>query len=370
VIFDTYTDPYGNPKFYEYFDTRTGARRIAYGSYWDGRNRSKSMGIAVQGVDDFAEVLEYNLEAYQMTWTRGERNPKLIRFGLAFPWLFPEIGDQLIDEDSKELFTVTHVPRSPEGYPWNLTVLLDREPTNGAFLRWIGEARDRNLVDFHAENGKPGTPTPGEDTTGDTGIAYSKVLRPTITYLLVRQEAYTISGPPFGSSKELKPRVREQFNDPHSPQRVITILGQRMDNLVKFLCIHPRAETANGLARWFKDGISRRTPSLEANGINRILFWSQSTRERKGKPGDDAAVTEVVYYVVTEELSVQEDSAIKKYNLTNRVLHGDINSLGLTGITEPGDDGYLYPYTGAYDESGNNLWWDLESQDYGYTGTT
>lgn len=369
IIFDTYSDQYGNPKFIEYYDSRSGSRRIAFGSYWDGNERAKTIGQSVSSIDEFAELLEDQVERFQMCWFPDKRNGKLIMMGKAFPWLPPQVGDQMEDLYSGQIFTVVHVPKAPQGFLWNLSLLLDAAPTLGMELAWVGEARDRNLVDFGASSGKPSTPTKGEDTTGDVGTSYSKILRPSISYSLLRTELFSTDGHPFGSKKELRAQIREQYNDPYSPQRVITILGQRTESLVRFECFHPRAGTSYALARWFKDFISRRTPSLEANGIPRILFWSQGDRARTGKPGDDTAAHDVVYFIVMEELSVREDSAIRKMNLISRVTQREYSDLGLTGVTEPGNEGYLTPYTGAFDESGNYLVGDNEIQDLRATGS-
>ncbi|TXH17382.1 MAG: hypothetical protein E6R03_04015 [Hyphomicrobiaceae bacterium] len=370
IVYDTYTDSEGNVRFYEYYDSRIGARRLAFGPYWNGKERAKTYGAAIDGMEALTELVDDQLERHQTAWHPDTRNPSLIRLGSAFPWLPPRRGDQLIDLVNQEVFTVVHVPGAPAGHLWNLHILLDAAPTVGHELSWIGEARERNLVGFNADNGHPGTPVTGTESTGDTGITYDSVLKPTITYLLLRQEAFSIDGVPFSSHKELTPRLRESFNDPSCPQRVIEIYGQRMEMLVRFQCVHPRAETAYGLARWFKGFISRRTPSLEANGVGRILYHSQGDRPRRGgKTGDDAAVHDVVYYIQTEELSVREESAIRRLNLISRVSQRKYSDLGLTGVTEPGDEGYLQPYTGSIDESGNYLWGDTDIQDLRYTGS-
>ncbi len=369
LIYDAYRDAQGNVKYLEYFDTRTGAKRLAYGPYWDGRDRSISLGNCAT-IKDVAETIQYFLERHQMTWMPDLRNPKLVRFGLAFSRLFPTVGDQLESMETGQIYTVIHVPKSFQGYPWNLNVLLDVAPTLGEDLRWVGDARDRNLVSFNDQLGNPDTPTPGENTGGDVGVAYKAPLHPTITYLLLRKEAFTLGGTPFGPSKELVPRIREQFPHPKIPQRTISILGQRMESLFEFSCTHTRAETANALADWFTGVISRQRPSLEANGINRILFWSQGTPKRKGQQGDESAVTEVTYYIVTEELTVQEDSTIRKINVTLTPAMRQVSDLDLSGDLSSSEEGYLYPYTGAYDESGNYLWGDLEIQDNQQTGVT
>jgi hypothetical protein len=364
LVWETYYDNQGRPKYVEYFDSRKGAIRLAMGPYWDGRDRSQSLG-QVCSLEDFYDIIEWVMEYHQMMWWPDPRNSKLIWFRFAFSRLTPRAGDTLIGSTGVT-YQVTHVARSDNGLPWNLSVLLDAAPATGEILRWAGSARDRNLIDFRAEYGSPSTPTPGEASEGDVGSAFKGVLRPTITYLLVRKEPFTLTGTPFGSSKELKPRVREQVLDPDRPQRVFEVLGQRMDNLIRFSCLHPRAETADALATWFERCINRQMPSIVANGIHRMLFWSSATLERRGKSGDDAAVRVVNYYVETEEVEVREAPSIRKLNVFIRPTSiGNINDL--TGLaTEPQ---WMFPFTGVTDESGNWLWGDIDIQDTRNTGT-
>jgi hypothetical protein len=364
LVFETYRGPDGRPKYIEIFDTRKGALRLAHGPHWDGRDRSQSLTEAAS-LEDFYDIIEWVLEYHQMMWWPDPRNAKLIWFRYAFPWLPPRTGDVLAGSSGKS-YTVTHVQRSDGGTPWNLSVLLDEAPRAGEMLHWAGAARDRNLVDFRAEYGSPSTPTPGETTEGDTGTAYNTVFRPTITYLLVRKEPFTLNGAPFGSSKELKPRTREEFVDPNKPQRVIRIFGQRMDNLIRFLCLHPRAETADALAHWLERCINRQMPSIVANGIHRMLFWSSGTLERRGKSGDDVAVRSVNYYIETEEIEVQEAPSIRRLNIRIRPTDiGNINNL--TGYAA--EPLWMFPFTGVTDESGNWLWGSIDIQDTRATGS-
>jgi hypothetical protein len=368
IVVSTYADKNGWPRYYEYFDTKTGALRLAYGPYWDGNDRSRSITDSATLVE-FYELIEWVMEAQQMTWRPDKRNGKLIWFMMGFQGLVPTVGDRLAGSSGK-IYTVQHVPIDVNGRLWNLSVLLDAAPTLSEKLTWIGDARDRNLIDFRAEYGSPDTPTAGEATDGDVGTAYRKILRPTITYLLLRKEPYTIRGAPFSGSKELKPRIREYVYDQDLPQRVLEILAQRMENLIRFTCLHPRAETADALAHWFERCINRQIASVRANGIHELLFWSSRTVERRNKTGDDAAAQEVSYYVVTEEIDIKEVSSLRRINVTiNAAPANNSDSIYLTGEGFP-EPGWLAPLTGVTDESGNWIWGNISVQDYGYTGST
>lgn len=367
VVIDSYRGPDGRPKYLEIFDPRLGARRLIYGPWWDGHDRSKSLGPAAS-IDDIPDLIEYFMEVYQMHWTPDPRNGRLVVFGLAFPYAKPAVGDQLQDIATQQIFTVQHVPPGIGRVDWNLSVLLDDAPAAGSALRWIGPARARNLVDFYAEDGRPESPVEGEATDGDVGTAYRKVKGPTVTYLMTRQEPCSIDGKPFGASPRLKPSLRETYSMPGEPQRAVQISGWQMDNLFKFSCLHPRARVAHSLAEWFKACISRNEPSLRANGIPHLYFYGQKSLPRSGRAGDDVAEREVYFYFQTEELEVQELSTIRVINLYARSA-SDIDNLGLPGLEDPGE-GYLglNPWASVYDESGNPVFVQSEIQDFGQTG--
>lgn len=367
IVVDSYRGPDGRPKYLEIFDPRLGARRLAYGPWWDGHDRSKSVGPAAS-ILDIPDLVEYFMEVHQMHWTPDPRNGRLIVFALAFPFMKPLNGDTLQDTVTGQTFTVQAAPPGIGRVDWNLAVLLDEAPTAGHPLRWVGAARERNLVDFYAEDGRPESPVEGKATDGDVGVAYKQVKAPTITYLMTRQEPSSIDGKPFGASPRLKASFRESFYLPGEPQRAVQIDGWQMDNLFKFTCLHPRARVCHSLAEWLKSCVSRNEPSLRANGIPHLHFYGQKSVPRSGRAGDDVAEREVYFYFQTEELEVHELSTIRVLNVYARSA-SDIDNLGLPGLADPGE-GYpgLNPWTGVYDESGLPIFGQTEIQDYGQTG--
>lgn len=352
LVHNIWVGPDGRPKLYEIFDTSSGARRNWYGPFWDGRDMSRTRGPAASE-EDIPELIEHFMARQQTWWRRDSRNQNLIWMDLAFLWLRPTAGDQLEGKDGN-LYTVLHVGDPVGRLPWNGALLLDQAPDDDEILRWAGEAAKRNLIDFVAEDGVQDVPVEGEPTTSDVGTGYRGILRPTITHLLVRQEPYTLQGNRFGPSKELKPREHEQLYDPANPQRSIRVWVHRMDNLFKFLCIHPRAQAATSLARWFKSFINRYTPSLKYNGISEMLFWDHRAVPRDRRIGDDAAVRQIQYYFGTEEIRTEEVSTIRGLPLQVEVLTTE-NRPPMDVQGWPG----LQPFTGMWNETGGYRWGSL-----------
>ena len=215
---------------------------------------------------------------------------------------------------------------------------------------------------FKEEDSSPDTPTPGEDVAGaDTRNALSKVVVPTVTYLLKTQRPGSIGAKPFGQRTQLKPRVREVFIDPESPQQSVVISGWWMDTLVEYVAWHPRALIADHLARWFRDFLTRNIPSLKINGINEILFWSQDDVKRRSR-GFDAAGRAVQYYFRLEELEVRRESNIRHIDLNVGISWTEDSTP--EAITSRGEWLAPNPYTGSfYDESGNYLPMTLDIAD-------
>lgn len=369
IVETVFRDTNGQPRYYEILDTRSNARRIIFGQWWDGRDRSTSDGPAVSEAD-LPSLVEFFLEDEQSYWrhVRPDAPTKnLIIFPGAFPWCRPAVGDKLRGT-SGELYTVKHVGNGVRGVPWNGTVLLDKDVAVGEHLRWAGpKVRERTLIQFHSDDGKPASPTPGEVTAGDVGTAYPNLLAPTVTYLLLRQEPATVGPKPFGRDKQLKPRPREQVSDPDRPQVVLTIYGHRMENEFRFRCLHPHSAVADELALWFKRFMSNNTGPMKSNGVNEILYFGQEAvpASQLGKvSGRDCR-----FYFRTEELTLREDAAIRdvKVNLSVLVRQDQEAFILNKAFQQEGYDG-MNPFTGLYDESGNFVFGDIDIADYGTTG--
>lgn len=372
IIQTVWRDGEGHPKFLEIYDTRSNARRIIYGPWWNGDDRSKSDGVAVSEAD-LPAVIDFFLEDEQTYWRyaipiNGPKN--LIHFPGSFPWCTPKAGDKLRVVGTEKVYTVQHVPEGISGVPWNGVVLLDSDVANEEHLRWVGkDTRSRNLIEFHADDGFPESPLPGEQGGGDIGLAYRGILKPTISYLLIRQEPATIGPKPFGRDKELKPRIRDTFFDPDRPQVTLEIWGHRMENEFRFRCLHPQAAIADELTLWFKRFMRNNTPSMRSNGLNEMLFLGQDAVASRflGK----ISARDIRYYFRTEELILKEVATIKSVGANFTVVVRPTREvMRLTNVFQ--QDGYegLNPFTGLYDQSGNLLFSSLDIADYGTTGFT
>jgi len=370
VIQTVFRDINGQPKYYEILDTRSNARRIVHGPWWDGNDKSVSDGPVISEAD-LPAVIEFFMEDEQSYWkhARPHAGPKnLILFPGAFTWCRPLKGDILRGHTTGNIYTVQHVPEGINGNPWNGVVMLDKDVESGEILRWSGQkTRERNLIVFQSDDGAPISPLPGEVTSGDVGTAYPGVSGPTVTYLLLRQEPASVGPKPFGRDKQLKPRIREQVSDPARPQVVITIYGHRMENEFRFRCLHPQSAVADELALWFKRFMRNNTGPIRSNGVNEILYFGQESVQASQL--GHVAGRDVRYYFRTEELILQEDAAIREVNVNISVLvRQDQEAFRLNAaFSQDGLEG-MDPFTGLYDQSGNFLFGALDIADYGTTG--
>jgi len=363
VVQTVIRDENGQPRFYEILDTRRNAREIFYGPAFFQKTKHRSEGFAISEAN-FPEVMEFYLEDEQQFFRRlNEAGDQIILPG-AFGWTKPDAGDCL-EDDEGNTYTVEIVPPGEGRCPWNGVLMLDKAVPEGTHLRWKGEARNKNLIRFVADDGMPESPTPGEDTSGDVGTGYGSKFAPTITYLLERQEPATIGPKPFGRDKENKPRIRDEFRDLTRPQITQRVYGQRFENLFAFRCLHPRSAVATELAAWLKRFMRINAPYLRSSGLNELMFWSLEAERRTRRGGDDVSVRKAIYYVRTEELTLQEISALRNVDVH---ISGAIDQRVFQKITGPVPTDGLDPYTGIYDESGFYPWGTYELLDHGTTG--
>lgn len=315
IVVDAFRDNEGRPRFIETIDLETRFRRVLYGAAWyDPSPYAKSMAPTANE-EDFTDLVEHFLEVHQTHWVQpNPQQKRLVLFVNSFPYCAPVAGDKLTNRQGTKIYTVKHVPQARHPLLWNGTVLLDAEPTRSEDLVWLGEeTRRRCLVSFVEEGGNPGETVKPTATDGDVGTAYPGKMGPTIAYLLERQEPGGTQEP-FGSQKYLKPRIRETFPDPLAPQESIDIYGWWLDNIFSFRCTHPRTRVANALAYWFKSFMEMNRPSIKANGVAEILFWSRVPGDRR-KQDDDVAERIVRYYVRTEELQVHRVPNIRSLQI-------------------------------------------------------
>lgn len=358
VVVDTFRDAEGRPKFIETVDITTRYRRVLYGAAWyEPSPYSKSHTPAASELD-VPDLIEHFMEVHQMHWIwPNAQQKKLIFLVNSFPYCVPQAGDKLGTRDGRKVYTVRHVAAARHPSLWNGMVLLDQIPDRNDELVWIGDdTRRRCLVSFGAEDGNPGETTPPVPTSGDVGTAYPYKLGPTVTYILERQEPAGVREA-FGQEKFPKPRFRESFPDPLAPQESIDIYGWWLDNIFRFRCIHPRTIVADRLAHWFKDFMELNRPSIKANGVGELRFWSRVPGARR-KQEDDVAERIVRYFVRTEEIQVHRVPNIRHIQILVD-LHDTLQE-DVTG------DPYaaLDPFADLSEATGDASWYTLDIADH------
>lgn len=169
--------------------------------------------------------------------------------------------------------------------------------------------------------------------------------RDTITYKVSRREPGVVTGKPFGSPQEIKPRLREELPDPENPRHHIFIQGWWFDNLIQFDCWARTNQEADKLISWFEDFVLKYTWVWKKNGVQEILYWSRGRDETITRWRNDIVNRTLLYYFRTEKIIVtrtQDYTQIDlKISLTSRKEVDVVPSIRPSGITEFTDQGLV-----------------------------
>jgi len=142
----------------------------------------------------------------------------------------------------------------------------------------------------------------------------------TITFQVTREEPGSIGGDkqPFGDTREVVPRLREQV--PDSNDELVNIYGQWFDTLVQFDVWSLTNYEVDQMALWFKRFMTIHRNFFKEMGLSEILFWWRGVDDVSSKLRNSLHVRTLVYYIRTEEIMSDKDFILKelRYQLTLR----------------------------------------------------
>lgn len=142
-------------------------------------------------------------------------------------------------------------------------------------------------------------------------------VRETITVRLRdRQPAVMSSSAPMGKPRELKPHVREVYDDPILPRYQIWELGWMRDNIIEFTMWSKTNKEANKLALWFEDFMHHNMWFFRSRGVNQLYFKGREQdfmildKRLVGRP--------LTYFVRTEKITQIREKVLEEIivNLT------------------------------------------------------
>lgn len=136
----------------------------------------------------------------------------------------------------------------------------------------------------------------------------------TITYGLVSRKpgAFQRGAPGEANIRNLRPRLREEKEDPTNPGYRFAITGYWYDNVVRFTCWATTNKAANARAEWFEDLMEEYAWFFTMQGVNRVIFNGRGTDIVTNVGGQDWYGRPIDYFVRTEKLRVFSEKTIEE----------------------------------------------------------
>jgi len=145
--------------------------------------------------------------------------------------------------------------------------------------------------------------------------------RETITVRLRnRQPAVMSRTAPRGQPRELKPTVREVYEDPILPGYQIWELGWMRDNVIEFTMWSQTNKEANKMALWFEDFMHYNMWFFRSRGVNQLYL---DNREEDFKILDKRLVGRPIMYFVRTERIIQLREKVLEEIIVNAIVTTD-----------------------------------------------
>jgi hypothetical protein len=145
--------------------------------------------------------------------------------------------------------------------------------------------------------------------------------RETITVRLRGRESGVMANTaPLGKPRELKPNVRETYEDPILPGYQIWELGWMRDNLVEFTVWSQTNKEANKIALWFEDFMHYNMWFFRSRGVNQLYF---NGRDEDFMILDKRLVGRPLVYFVRTERIIQLREKVLEELVVNAIVTTD-----------------------------------------------
>lgn len=170
----------------------------------------------------------------------------------------------------------------------------------------------------------------GADDT--TPPDFKSIPAETITWMLYVQEPGAVGDRAFGTTREIKPRVREDVirdeyakdNETGEATDIVQTKAQCMDNIIQFDIWTKDNSSSEDLVEWFKKFMVDYEGIFQQNGIVKMHFDSRIRDEMVLKWRNGLVNRTLRWYVRTEEVWAQRISRIRQINLKVEKLKSSI----------------------------------------------
>ncbi|MGD9381719.1 MAG: hypothetical protein PVI03_04670 [Candidatus Thorarchaeota archaeon] len=125
---------------------------------------------------------------------------------------------------------------------------------------------------------------------------------------------------PRGQPRELKPNVREVYDDPILPRYQIWELGWMRDNIIEFCMWSQTNKEANKMALWFEDFMHYNMWFFRSRGVNQLYF---NGRDEDFKILDKRLVGRPLTYFVRTERIFQLREKVLEELIVNAIVTTD-----------------------------------------------
>jgi hypothetical protein len=128
---------------------------------------------------------------------------------------------------------------------------------------------------------------------------------------------------PQGAPRELKPTVREVYDDPVIPRYQIWELGWMRDNVVEFCIWSQTNKEANKTALWFEDFMNANMWFFRSRGVNQLYFNGRDSdfqildKRLVGRP--------LTYFVRTERITQLREKVLEEI-VVNLTVTDDVDA--------------------------------------------
>ena len=317
----------------------------------------KSRAGAGCGLLELYERIEYTILDYQMEYSYYDNNNHR---KIYMPYLFitPSKGWKLKDTHTNKTYIVADIileKNIENKSSFGGTILLDSEgPPINHRLRWVdqfGESDDIKKVITAAPMDDIEMIIRQRPAEGDVKDNKGAGFTPCIAYSLRTYEPASIGPHPFGSRRQVKPRIMDIYTDIDDPNMNVVVRGHNMDVLVEFKAYAIGGKIADRLSVWLKNYFSVYNSVLMYLGVQQMNFWGTSKDTNIATVNFDLSKRVVVMYFRLQELSSKLVPKLRKIDSTIDLYPG--NEVMPNTTSEPEPDQY------AEDTSGNYLHGDI-----------
>lgn len=321
--------------------------------------RRKSQTEGCLSISECMELIERVLRRHQLSFIPNRADKSLLL--LPFAFIEPKVGDRILNNSTKEVYTIKQVIRNPDDNQWNGVVKLDLKNAPSMEERhYLSYFNPDRYVKFDHEFPETLINIPRANLEGE--LQNLPPIVPTITWSLQVVEPGGL-GKPFDSRKEFKPRLRESTKDPWVPGHTVEIWGQWFDNVVQFDAFTSGFKSSERLLSWMEQFLKLYTGFFRLKGISNLFFWRRNQETQTPQWRQSLPIKSTQFYFRTEELEAIYQRDILKMDISLGVSEsGLVYNDGIKYIADQAVSGdySTTEYRELFFRSGEYLFGDLD----------